>query len=194
MANGEWQMAKIFGYMAAILVFLLITSCARHQVQVQAEPPIPPEGTVSFKFVSGEKSGDKKDPQGWEFQPAQLRGDAPLPVYPPRALAARIGSVVTVARIIINAEGNVTDVTLRPGSTANRFAEDFFRASETAVRQWKFTPPAWWLLEDGKDLNGDGKPDYQNVVSKNPVTVYGDVQFYFEISSGQGTVGGGTLK
>ncbi len=179
-----------FNQFAVALIALFFTiSCARHGVPVLVESPIPrPEGAVSFKVLAESSPKEKEDTQGWEFQSARLVGDAVLPGYPERALAARLGPVVVIVRIVVSPEGNVTAVSSKGGSTVNPFFDDFFRAVDSAVRNWKFTPPAWWLLEDGSDLNADGKPDFRKVVRINPVTAYGDLEFLFEMKGEKGAV------
>jgi TonB family protein len=168
------------------IVFLV--SCT-HRRSIVAPPANPPgTGAVSYKFLPEDKAGGQKDPEGWEYQAPRLLGDAPLPIYPERPLAARFGKAMVIVRIIIAPEGNVADVSPRPGSTTGRFAEDFFQAVDSAVRKWKFTPPQWWLLEEGKDLDGDGKPDYQRVVRMDPVSVSGDIEFHFEMTKPQASL------
>ena len=180
---------KFNRFAVAFIASFFAISCARHRVPVLVESPIPrPEGAVSFKFLVESSPKEKEDAQGWEFQSARLIGDAVLPVYPERALAARLGPVVVIVRIVVSPEGNVTDISSKGGSTINRFSDDLFRAVDTAVRNRKFTPPAWWLLADGSDLNADGKPDFRKVVRINPVTVSGDLEFLFEMKGGHGAV------
>ena len=53
---------------------------------------------------------------------------------------------------------------------------------------WKFVPAQWQWLEDGKDLNGDGAPDFRRVVKAEAVAVYLDVRFDFKIVAGKGEV------
>ncbi len=65
----------------------------------------------------------------------------------------------------------------------------FKAAAERAVRSWTFTPAQWQQVEPGRDLNGDGKPDYIRVVRSERVSVYMDVSFDFERVAGQGSVG-----
>ncbi len=171
-----------------LLTSLLIPiSCAKHQVSV-AVPPEVSHGEVSFKFLAGKDSGGKQDSRGWEYHPPLLMGEAGMPSYPERPLATRFGSAVVIVKIVINSAGEVTDVRPEPGSTTGPFAVDFFHAVETALRKWRFTRPEWWLLEEGKDINGDGKPDYQRVIDIKPASASGDVEFLFELVAGQGKV------
>jgi TonB family protein len=164
---------------------VLLGSCTHNRSIVAPPANLPGTGAVSYKFLPEDKTGGQKDPGGWEYQAPCLLGDAPLPIYPERPLAARFGKALVIVRITIAPEGTVADVSARPGSTPGRFTEDFFQAVDSAVRKWKFPPPQWWLLEEGKDLNGDGKPDYQRVVRINPVSVSGDVEFHFDMTKPQ---------
>ncbi len=66
-----------------------------------------------------------------------------LPVYPARALAAKAGAAQVGVRVTVDSGGRVTNV--RPSPLAitigpPRFREDFERAADVAVRQWKFHP------------------------------------------------------
>jgi hypothetical protein len=147
---------------------------------------------VSFTFLPENDSEEKQDPHGWEYHPPRLRGKALLPEYPVRPLAARFGSAVVVVQIAVGQNGEISAVSPRPGSTPGPFAGDFLQAVETAVQKWSFTRPEWWFLGEGKDINGDGKPDYQNVISISPTTATGDVEFRFEIVGDKGSVSSAT--
>jgi hypothetical protein len=105
------------------------------------------------------------------------------PSYPEAARIAKFGAASIVVRVSLDAAGVVVDVADAPGaiSTGGRFAKDFRSAAWEAVRQWKFRPAEWQECEDGKDLNGDGKPDYKIVISKKRVPTYFDVRFDFFI-------------
>lgn len=161
---------------------LVCASCVRHQ-SVGVLPPLNlPKNEVSFKFLPEPDSGEGIDAQGWEYHPPHLIGDAVHPVYPERALAAGVGSIILVVRIRVSPDGTITDLMLSPGSKPGPFSEDFLQAVETAVKKWKFTRPERWQLEEGRDVNGDGKIDYQKVLSIVPVSATGDVEFSFNIA------------
>lgn len=182
-----WNVNRILVLLASLLIPI---ACARHQVVVAVKPPETLSGEVSFKFLDDKHSAEKQDAQGWEYHPPQLIGEATMPSYAEQLSAKRLGPAVVIVRIVINSAGEVTDVTPEPRSTAEPFAADFFHAVETAVRKWRFTRPEWWLLEDGKDINGDGKPDYKKVIDRKPASASGNVAFFFELVGGQGKVMG----
>ena len=95
-----------------------------------------------------------------------------------------------VVRIVIDTEGRVSSVAdsqLAP-STAGVFAADFREAVETAVRRWRFLPGHIDQLENGDDVDDDGKADYVRIVQRDLVPVFYDVRFDFEIVDGRGRV------
>jgi TonB family protein len=169
-------------YPILFFCIVLLVSCTHRRSSIEPPAIQPGTGAVSYKFLPEDKTAGQKNPEGWEYQAPRLLGDAPLPIYPEHPLAARFGQALVIVRTTIAPEGTVTDVSPRPGSTPGRFAEDFFQAVDSAVRKWRFTPPQWWLLEEGNDLNGDGKPDYQRVVRMDPVSVSGDIEFHFDVT------------
>jgi TonB family protein len=171
--------------LSILLAALLIVACTKHRITVAAKPPVTSSSHVSFKFLSDKDSDGKQDPNGWEYHPPHLTGEAEMPSYPERPLAKQFGTAVVVVRIAINSAGEVTNVSPEPGSTTGPFAVDFFRAVETAIRKWRFTPPEWWLLEE---VSGNGKTDYQRVIDRKPATASGDAEFLFELVGGQGKV------
>jgi hypothetical protein len=174
--------------LALLAPLLLLVSCAKYRASVAIKAPEVAHGEVSFKFLADEDSGIKQDPHGWEYHPPRLRGEAVMPSYPEQPLTARFGSALVIVRIAINSAGEVTDVSPDPDSTEGPFAADFFHAIDTAVRKWKFTRPEWWLLEEGSDINGDGKPDYQKVIEVRPAVASGNMEFLFELIDDQGKV------
>lgn len=175
--------AIISDYCATLFIAILACiSCVKHQSIGVIPPQNSLKSDVSFKFLPESDSGEGNDPHGWEYHPPRLIGDAVHPVYPERALAAGVGSVILVVRINVGPDGAITDLMLSPDSKPGPFSEDFFQAVETAVKKWKFTRPERWYLEDGKDLNGDGKIDYQKVLSIVPVSATGDLEFSFHIA------------
>jgi TonB family protein len=168
--------------------FLISIACAKHPIQVAVKPPEASSGVVSFKFLAQKDSGERQNPKGWEYHPPYLIGEAVLPSYPERPLANRFGSAVVIVRIAINSAGEVTDVSLKSNSSPGPFAADFFHSVETTVRKWRFTRPEWWLLEQVKNVNGEGTPDYQKVIDIKPASASGDAEFLFELVGGQGKV------
>ena len=125
------------------------------------------------------------------FAPPEPRVELSLPDYPPAALAAGAPPIRIVLRIVVDAEdGRVTKVGPSPveASGTGPYEREFRIESERAVRRWRFTPGHIETIENGPDLDGDGKPDYTRVAEIVPVPVVYDVRFDFEGSGGEASV------
>jgi len=173
------------GLCALVLIFGCLADCSKQPVTIET-PQAPSRGTSSMRFIS-----DSPPPhQGMEFQPARPVGALTLPEYPSEALQGQAGKATVTLRFVIDLEGKVIEVVDSPNAPSSEgpFAAAFKAAAERAVRNWKFTPAQWQQVEPGRDLNGDGKPDYIRVVWSERVSVYMDVSFDFEPVTGQGSV------
>jgi len=113
-----------------------------------------------------------------------------LPKYPERALGAHDGPHRELVRIVIDSAGSVGQVLDSPmgPSDGGPFAAEFRRAVDDAVRTWQFRPGVLQHVKDGADKDGDGKADYKVMTSWDPVAVYYDIRFTFEIVEGKGVV------
>lgn len=61
-------------------------------------------------------------------------------------------------------------------------------AIDEAARRWQFSPGRIDTVENGQDLDGDGKPDYTALIRTRPATVHYDLRFDLRIVDGQGQV------
>jgi hypothetical protein len=113
-----------------------------------------------------------------------------LPVYPERALREHAGTHREVVRIVIDTAGRVSQVLDSPleSSEDGPYASDFRQSVESVVRAWRFQPGYLRKVAPGNDLDGDGAADYKVTTSFEPVAVYYDVRFTFEIVGGRGLV------
>jgi TonB family protein len=102
---------------------------------VMIEPPPAPPPKTSSSEVKGPISSTS-------YSDARPIHPLLLPVYPPKALAAKAGAATVAVKVTVDANGRVTDI--RPSllslSTPGPFADDFRAAVETALRQWRFLP------------------------------------------------------
>jgi TonB family protein len=148
-------------------------------------------GNVGFQVVA-DPSVDNALADRQEFVVPRPVGTLAKPEYPAAALAAGAEGTVGV-RITIDPAGRVIRVVDSPvvASTAGAFAAAFRAETERAATGWTFTGGHVDLLEDGKDLDDDGKPDYTRVVQSIPVAVTYDVRFDFSIAEGAPVVRGG---
>lgn len=114
----------------------------------------------------------------------------PTPRYPEAALAAGAGPVSVEVRIWVGEQGTVERVAPGRRTTfpTGSIGAEFDAAVDEAVRRWQFSPGRIDTVEDGQDLDGDGKPDYTVLIRTRPATVYYDLRFDFRIVDGQGQV------
>jgi TonB family protein len=171
----------------AALALLALCACRRRDAELAPALPDEDRATVGYAFLVDPAAGR---PEGYHFVPPAPRLDLRLPVYPPAALAARAGDAHVVVRIVIDTEGRIADVGTSPlgASSSGRFAPEFRDAALRALRQWRFTPGRLEQIADGPDADADGRPDYRKVTRTEPVRVFYDVRFDFEIVSGEGRV------
>jgi len=166
--------------------------CARRVAPVAPPPQSEPDsyrGQSSFEvLVDGKQRPDL--PKGQDFVPPRPIAELATPAYLLRALSAKYGKASVIVRVVIGTEGLVTEINNPPNNApaVGPYADDFRSAVEEAVHRWRFQPAEYRQFEDGKDLNGDGKPDYQRLVWSQVVPVYLDVRFDFEIVRGKGQV------
>ncbi len=178
---------------------LVLAGCASAPAPAPATTPpaapapvAAPTGRVGFQVVA-DPSVDNALADRQEFVvPRPVDPPLAKPPYPADALAAGAAGVVGV-RITIDPDGAVTTVEDSPvvPGTPGPFAAAFRAAVEGTVRRWRFSGGRVELLEDGKDLDDDGKPDYTRVVQSVPVSVFYDVRFEFTIVDGAPRVQGG---
>ncbi len=142
----KWRM-KVTGLGILVLATLVGAGGCRHA------PGVPDTGRSSVAFIEQppdrtpppKSEAKTAGPTSWDqYREASVQEKTiVLPVYPARALAAKAGAAQVGVRVTVDAEGRVSDV--RPSVlaitiTPPGFREDFERAGEVAVRQWRFHP------------------------------------------------------
>lgn len=173
-----------------ILLVAVVLACARHHIQPLPAPEGPSaSGRVGFQFIANPTAGVAQVEHQEFVTPTPQRALTP-PEYPAGPLLANAPHYSVAIRIVIDTDGHVTSVVDSPlqASTAGPFASDFRAAVESAVHRWRFQPGHIDQLEEGDDVDGDGKPDYVRVVKRDPVSVFYDVRFDFEIVAGRARV------
>jgi len=97
------------------------------------EPPAPrPAAVVPAGHTAALPPSEPPKPR-----PALVRVSGDAPVYPREALREGIEAGRVVARVTVDAQGNVTDVDI----VRSEPARVFDRAAKTALAGWKFRPP-----------------------------------------------------
>jgi len=174
-----------------VLVALLSTSCAPKIPVAPIEPPPPSlEGKAIYKYIFDPANPALGLPEDVQFHQPWPVETATLPKYPERALAVHDGPHREIVRIVVDTHGNVGQVLDSPmgRSDGGPFAADYRRAVDEAVRTWRYQPGVLRHVADGADKDGDGKPDYKIMTSSDPIAVYYDLRFTFEIVDGKGVV------
>lgn len=113
-----------------------------------------------------------------------------MPKVPQAFIAAAPVRARVAVRITIDADGRVERVVLSPlyPSDAGKWVELLIGAIRKAASGWSFYPAMERTLSDGPDIDGDGKPDWINVVEAKPVSGFFDAVFLFSAEKGRGAV------
>ncbi len=187
---GSRAINRFFIPWLLLVLQLFVTACTASRRAAPAVPRAsnrtPQQGTASITILTGSKSTARNE----EIVPPRPVGALETPAYPEAALKAHYGQATVAVRVFLDEAGSITGIQNAPccPSTGGRFAAEFRSAVDDAIRHWKFQPAEYRRYAEGKDLNGDGKPDYQVVVTTKPVPVYIDVRFDFSIVKGRGRV------
>ena len=177
----------------ALVTLLLAASvgCAKKRISPPPAPEVPAsQGKVAYEFVADATMGKPQLAEHQEFVTPRPQKAFVAAEYPARPLAAKAPPYSIGVRIVINTEGRVSSISDSKIalSTPGPFAADFRASVERAVMRWRFTPGHIDQLEDGDDVDDDGKPDSVRLVGSEPVPVFYDVRFDFEIVDGHGRV------
>jgi hypothetical protein len=162
---------------AVVLVACLWNAGCRHA-------PAPDTGSSSFELVlprlpPARPVAETVEPASRaNYREAQAIHPLVMPVYPRRALAAKVGAATVGVRVAVDADGVVTDI--RPSLLAvsvapPAFAAEFREAAEVAVRQWRFEPAR---LERIETVTKEGKT-YQLWAGSENVEAEFDLAFTF---------------
>jgi hypothetical protein len=174
-----------------VLVAALAAGCAAKKSVAHTEPPPPmPQGKSSYTYIFDPANPALGLPGDVQFVRPMAIETKTGPKYPERALAAHDGPHHETVRIVIDDHGAVSQVLDSPmeRSDGGPFAEDYRRAVNDAVRTWRYEPGRLQHVENGADKDGNGKPDYKVMKSWEPIAVYYDIRFTFEIVDGKGVV------
>lgn len=119
----------------------LLTACAaptRIAEPLQA-PDRLPQGNVQAKLLEASASERYQRIEGVEYeQPWPLPGNE-IPAYPASQVAKRLPPVRVVVRLIVSAEGRVTEVQPINAAATHTF-DAFFPSVRDSVQTWKFYP------------------------------------------------------
>ena len=170
---------------AALLLIPL--ACAPRRPVI---PPPDPQGRTSVRVLNAPASpsaGGEVSSWAPRITPAYASASNALPVYPAHALKARCGTDTVAVRIHVDPAGNVSRQESVPGRPPRHepCAQAFEAAAATAVRDWKFAPAFRQtpIVEPGADPQAAPLKWQQE-----PVAIYLDFEFTFEVVDGRGVV------
>lgn len=173
-------------------LLLLASGCAAERRPPAADLPVrapaAPHGIVGLRFLPAPEGSDAiTQTPDLRFVHPKARTELFLPDYPEAALAARVAPFFVALRIRIDPlDGRVTGVLPSPifASSTGAFEREFQLAAERAVRLWRFTPGRIERLEGAGEREGE----LRRVVDIQPIAVFYDVRFDFEIVNGRPSV------
>jgi hypothetical protein len=150
-------MARSHRCASVALLASLLGACAHDARRAPAASPV---GSTSYRSSAGADLAHYQLALGQVAMGATPLSD-PAPVYPPTMLAACPASVELPARVIVNAQGGVSDVRIDAASQATR--QPFAIAVRTAVHAWRFQPlqiTRWAAAGDGTThpVDSDARP------------------------------------
>jgi hypothetical protein len=197
--NGTYRKVDLLRVLFVMIIALLVgfTGCKNPSPKVTiTSPPEPLRGETSFEILKDPNAPKRELEENQSYQQPKAIGKLSMPIYPKAPLDNKVGEVSVAARIVIDVNGKVRKIADSPliSSTPSVYLKDFQKAVEEAMQSWEFEPAEIQQLEDGKDLNGDGKPDYKRVISSQKVPVYLDLRFDFTIVEGRGRVRANTTS
>lgn len=179
----------------AVVAALLIPSCATAPPP-KAPLPVPPppapqpdprHGAVSLQIIPDPNSHPPTFEANEQFVAPVITCEAVLPEYPPDALAAKAAPATVVLRVTIGASGRVERIEDSPvmASTPGPFASEFRWSAVRAIRRWQFSAGRIDRTV-AQESSGGEKTEWVDV--GEPLDVFYDMKFDFEIVAGEGRV------
>jgi outer membrane biosynthesis protein TonB len=135
------------------------------------------------KVIVGEVGEPSPAKYSEDFRQAvPLKATVVLPVYPAKALKAKVGRATVGVQVTVDTAGRVTDIgpSLLTYNTPGPYAEDFHEAVRVAVRQWRFAPAEILQMETAKS----GEFTYQRIARSTKTETKLDLAFTFTANGG----------
>lgn len=156
----------------------VLAACA-HAPAPRPAPVTPPrDAKVSYDIIPTGAAGQYHMEKGQSAVGAETIVNDP-PAYPASLVAENLPPQVVRAKVIVDAEGKVSEVRDLDGSGDATHAA-FFKASRDAAMHWSYTPMT--IMEDHEDAKGNF-----NQTRKNEPFSF-DYAFRFELKDGVPTV------
>lgn len=123
--------------------------CACHPVDVKPAPPPAPTGNVAYRSIEAPGTAHLQLTPGQQSEGADPVAHE-APAYPAAMIPLRPPTVEIHAKVIVDAQGNVSDTRDLDGPGDARH-KAFFDAVRAATSTWRFTPMAIIDTVTGKD-------------------------------------------
>jgi hypothetical protein len=144
-----------------------------------------PETQVAYKAVDA-PDGARYELREQENSTIPAATAATPPVYPPTMIARKIDHVGVRAKLIVDTEGNVSEVRFEQPQGSTWHAEAFDDAVRTAVLGWRFAPLRIQEWEDVLDDEGNVADSRMVKDEAKPFSL--DYEFSFDLRDGSPVV------
>ncbi|MCX7513206.1 hypothetical protein [Frateuria sp. STR12] len=161
-----------------VLAVALLAGCAS-TVPKPKPPAEPGVGSASYRSATDSSLAHYRLALGQIAMGATLEAHEP-PAYPKSMLAACAALVELPARVIVAADGHVSDVRIDPAPTRRSFVA----AVRQAVREWRYAPLT--ITRWASDANGTSHP-----VDRETKPFSLDYVFSFRCEHGHASVSSG---
>lgn len=142
-------------------------------------------GDVQARIVDTPSAERYEETDNVVYLPPVPAADNPMPEYPAALLPLRLPPTRISVRLIVNAEGVVTDVqSLHTDNPAGLAA--FLAGVREACRRWRFTPMIQGVLDSEKQA--DGSIVLARNATEKPLPFHLDYAFLFSQHDGRPTV------
>jgi hypothetical protein len=164
----------------AFSLAVLTVSCTQN---VQRTPP--PETKVDYQTLI-DMNASRYELQPEETSNKPVAQAHPAPDYPSAMIALHLAQVTVRAKVIVDAEGHVSDVRIDHPAGLAGYPTAFDAAVRDGVRQWRYTPLQITRWEAVRDAHGNFVDSHAASVTAKPFSL--DYAFHFELHDGKPAV------
>jgi hypothetical protein len=172
-------------YRAIAIAGLALLACACTQPRKPA--PAPPATRVAYRAAVEPGTPRYEEPDDVSTSLPQPFDNAP-PIYPPTMIALHLPLVTVKAKVIVDADGRVSEVRIVAADASMPRPPEFDAAVRDAVLQWGYMPLTFTRWEEVKDAQGNVVDSRPASIEKKPFSL--DYEFRFELRDGRPVVEG----
>lgn len=140
-----------------------------------------PQTSVDYRSVAAPATAR------YQLQPGESAKQPVLierlaPKYPPEVIALHLAEVAVNARIVVDANGKVTDVRIVRAAD-QRYPEAFDDSVRATAYKWRYSPLQFLRWRDEYDAQGNLVDSRQVAVESKPFSL--DYEFHFALRDGK---------